>query len=79
MINIFKMNYITKEDIIIFSSYFNKKINEELLSNYKKVIFSNYELTNNSYNNYVNNYFKYCKYICPKFNQKAYLLPILTN
>jgi len=34
MIHIFKMDYITKEDTIIFSPYFNKIIDDELLSNF---------------------------------------------
>jgi len=40
---------------------------------YKKVIFSNYELTENLFDDYENDNFKnykYCKYIGSNFNQK---------
>jgi len=72
------MNYIIKEDIIIFSPEFNDKINKELLSNYKKVIFSDYELTDSLFDNYENNDFKNCKHVISRFNQKIDLPPNLT-
>jgi len=67
------MDYITKEDIIIFSPFFvfDKKIDDGLLSNYKKIIFSNYKLTNNLFDNYANNNLDNLKFIGSKFNQKV--------
>jgi hypothetical protein len=65
------VDYITKEDTIIFSPYFNKELDSELLLNYKKIIFSNYELNENLFDAYENNnfYFYYFNYTSSKFNQ----------
>jgi len=41
------MYYITKEDTIIFSPEWNGPLDIKLLSNYKKIIFSDYELNDN--------------------------------
>ncbi len=38
------MNYITKDDTIIFSPSFNDELDYKLLNDYKKIIFSDYEL-----------------------------------
>ena len=46
------MSYITKDDTIIFSFDFNSKLNIELISNYKKVIFSNYKLYDELFEHY---------------------------
>ena len=46
------MSYITKDDTIIFSFDFDDKLNIELISNYKKVIFSNYELCKELFEKY---------------------------
>jgi len=73
------MNYITKEDTVIFSHEFRGKINNELSSNYKKVIFSNYELTDSLFDNYQNDDFKNLNFIGSKFNQKIDLPPNLTH
>ena len=51
------MDCITYEDTIIFSPDFNKELESELLSNYKKIIFSNYKLCNNLFEAYENNNF----------------------
>ncbi len=40
------VDYITSDDTIIFSPKYNKPLNPELLANYKKIIFSDYELNN---------------------------------
>jgi hypothetical protein len=53
--NIFTRNYITNEDIIIFSPKFNLPLNPLILINYKKIIFSNYELTKSLFDVYSNN------------------------
>ena len=45
-------DYITKEDTIIFSPEWNGPLDIELLSNYKKLIFSNYELNYNLFEKY---------------------------
>jgi len=73
------MNYIIKEETIIFSPYFDEKIYDGLLSNYKKVIFSNYELTDNLFDNYENNDFKDCECVDSIFNQKIDLPHNLTH
>ena len=38
------MNWITNTDTIIFDSEFNEKLDINLISNYRKIIFSDYEL-----------------------------------
>jgi len=57
-LNIFIIDYKTKEDAIIFSHEFNKNINEGLLLNFKKVIFSNHELTNDLFDYYADSNYK---------------------
>jgi hypothetical protein len=64
-----KMEYITKDNTIIFSPEFNKPLDPELLLNYKKIIFSNYELNYSLFEVYENNYFKNLHYIGSMFNQ----------
>jgi len=73
------MNYITKEETIIFSPKFDKKIDDELLLNYKKIIFSKYELTNSLFDNYENDNFKNLKLSFSYFNQKIDLPHNLTH
>jgi len=64
------MDYISYHDTIIFSPEFNKSLDSELLTNYKKIIFSNYELSNNLFGAYENNNFRNLKWFyCSKFNQ----------
>ena len=63
------VEYITKDETIIFSPYFNKLLNGELLINYKKIIFSDYELTYQLFDRYENNNFSSLNYISSKFNQ----------
>ena len=46
------MDYITNEDTIIFGPSFNKELNPTLLTNYKKVIFADYELNNDLFDIY---------------------------
>ena len=48
-------NYITNNDTIIFGSSFNEKLDCKLLSNYKKIIFSNYKLDVKLFDAYENN------------------------
>ncbi len=38
------MNYMTKGDTIIFSPSFDDVLDHKLLNNYKKILFSNYNL-----------------------------------
>ena len=63
------VNYITKDTIIIFNPNFNDKLDIEFLSNYKQIIFSNYELNDELFNVYANNDFHNLNYIDSKFNQ----------
>jgi len=61
--------YITKDDTIVFSPKFDKSLNCELLSNHKKIIFSDYELNNNLFDAYENNKFTDLGLICSSFDQ----------
>ena len=61
-------DYITKDSIIIFSPYFNGELDIEFLSNYKQIIFSNYELNDELFDAYANNEFKNLKYIGSKYD-----------
>ena len=74
------MNYITKGDTIIFSPDFNDDLDIGLISNYAKLIFSNYTLDNKLFKAYENNdfhdnHFNGLYYKCSKFNQKVNNLP----
>ena len=51
------MDYITKDRTIIFNPYFNNEIKTELLLDFDKVIFSNYELNDNLFEAYELNNF----------------------
>ena len=73
------VDYITNEDTIIFSPYYNGLIDTNLLSEYNKIIFSNYKLDYNSFENYKKLDFKNCKLIGSKFNQKVELPENLTH
>lgn len=44
-----KTEYITNSDTIIFSTNFNNKLDIELISNYAKIIFSDYPLVSKKY------------------------------
>ena len=84
------MNYITKDDTIIFDRLFNEQLDHELLTNYKQLIFSYYELNNdlfdiyekfytyNYYERYKNTmfdeFYKF-KYLRSKFNHPVDSLP----
>jgi len=48
------LDYITKEDTIIFSPEYNKPLEPKLLLNYKKIIFSDYELNDTLFDAYKN-------------------------
>jgi hypothetical protein len=62
-------DYITNEDTIIFSPEFNLPLNPSILINYKKIIFSDYELTESLFDAYSNSNFNNQKFIGSKFNQ----------
>jgi hypothetical protein len=49
------MEYMTKDNTIIFSPEFNKPLDPELLLNYKKIIFSNHKLNDILFEAYENN------------------------
>jgi hypothetical protein len=63
------MEYITKDNTIIFSPEFNKPLVPELLLNYKKIIFSNFTLNYILFEAYENNDTEKLPYIFSKFNQ----------
>ena len=52
------MEYMIKDNTIIFSPEFNKPFDSELLLNYKKIIFSNFTLNYSLYEAYENKNFK---------------------
>ena len=52
------MNWITNLDTIIFDPDFNELLNHNLLLNYQNIIFSDYRLNNNLFENYKNNNFE---------------------
>ena len=52
------MDYITNETSIIFSPYYDGQLDSELTSQYKKIIFSDYELTDGIFETYEND--KFC-------------------
>jgi len=62
------VDYITNDNTIIFSPKFDKPLNHKLLFKYKKIIFSDYELTEDLFDVYENNKFNELNYICSKFN-----------
>ena len=65
-------NYITNKDTIIFNPKWNGPLDIKLLSNYKKLVFSDYELSDNLFEKYEpdNSIFK-----GSKFNQEVNNLP----
>ena len=48
------IDYITKDDMIVFSSTYNEVPSINLLSVYKKIIFSDYALDNYLFDEYFN-------------------------
>ena len=69
------MNYITNEDTIIFSPEFDDLLDIELISNYKKLIFSNYILNDKLFEAYESNNFNNLKCRDSKFNELVNNLP----
>ncbi len=62
------MNYIANCDTIIFNPEFNDELDIELISNYTKLIFSDYVLDEQLFEHYSNNNFEGLKCINSKFN-----------
>ena len=62
-------DYIEKDKTIIFSPYYNKPLDVDLVLGYKKIIFSDYELSDDIIDSYTNNNFSKLKYKCSSFNQ----------
>ena len=81
------VDYITKDDIIIFSPNYNDIIDIKLLSNYKQIIFSFFVLQDDLFDAYANKNFKNqklfnstnakCFHNC--FNQKIEFPPNITH
>ena len=69
------MNYITRGDTIIFASSFNNELDYMLLNNYKKIIFSDYDLNDDLFEKYENNDFRGLEFISSTFNQSINNLP----
>ena len=68
-------NYITNNDTIIFSPDYNKELDINLLSNHKKIIFSNYELVNEIIVKYENDNLIDLNYSASIFNFQVNNLP----
>ena len=56
------MNWIVSSDTIIFDPEFNQKLDIELISGYKIIIFSNFVLNERLFESYANNDFYYLTY-----------------
>ena len=69
------MLFIVKDDTIIFSSEYNEPIDINLLTNYKKVIFSDYELDKYLFDKYKTNKLENLKCKLSKFNKSVNNLP----
>ena len=62
-------------DTIIFDPKYNDPLDINLISQYKKIIFSDYQLSEGIYNAYENNIFNNFIWVGSYFNQKVNLLP----
>ena len=67
--------FIVKDDTIIFSPEYTKSLNFNLISHYKKCIFSNYKLGEYLFDVYESKNFKNLLYFGCKFNQSVNNLP----
>jgi len=72
------LNYITNEDTIIFSPYYNKPTDFNLLSQYNKIIFSDYELNEELFEKYGNFYIEVVS-IDSRFNHEVELPKNITH
>ena len=70
------MEYIIKEDTIIFSNKYNNALDIYLISKYKKLIFSDYELNDNLFERYEDSKLKDLSSLKSKFNQSVSNLPL---
>ena len=61
-------NWIVSNDTIIFHWKFNADLDIDLISNYTKLIFSDYELSNELFEHYANNDFCDLEYKGNRFN-----------
>ena len=68
--------YITSKDTIIFEPKYNKLLDINLISQYKKIIFSNYQLSKGICKAYENNIFNNFNFSFSynRFNQEVNLL-----
>ena len=62
-------------DTIIFDPEYNDLLDMNLISQYKKIIFSDYQLSKGICEAYENNNFNNFKLICSNFNQEVTNLP----
>ena len=69
------MDYIIKDDTIIFSPEYNRQIDTNLLTNCKKIIFSNYELDDYIFDKYNFGNLYELRYVQSKFNYSVNNLP----
>ena len=74
------MDYITKDNIIIFAPNYNDLLDTNLLLKFNKLIFSDYELSDELFEAFENNNFKKLNFNYSKFNQKVNnLSPSITH
>ena len=72
--------YIISKDTIIFDPKYNEHLDINLISKYKKIIFSDYKLLSEGIcNAYENNIFDNFKWIGSDFNQEVTKLPQTVN
>ena len=69
------IKYITKDDTIIFGPSFNECLDHQLLTNYQRIIFSDYHLCYKLFDAYKNNKLTKIKNIMSKFNHPIDSLP----
>ena len=67
--HLLKMNWITSSNTIIFGPTFNSKLDIEMISCFKIIIFSDYELNEKLFWSYTNNDFNGLEYVGSIFNQ----------
>ena len=73
------VDYIARDDIIIFSPNYNKPLEPSLLSKFNKIIFTDYILKDDLFERYENNkLYDLCR-ICSIFNQDVSNLPSELN
>ena len=69
------MDYITKDNTIIFVPHFNNDLDINLLSNFNKLIFSDYEINDRLFEAYESENLNKFVFFGNQFNQEVNMLP----